>query len=656
MISPIMDRSLELSRIRRLDEMTQAADNWLEEENVSKVKDGQRFEPKKNVSFFSTTAFKECHKDDRIEIVNAVAKRLSASRQKKELTVLFLARTHDAITKAANKQRKSLATIAEKQIKEGQWNDRLKTIPSAVLIHRIVPFLQRPVENPPALSYVFDLHDANRTDAFAETYLDSYVGSRSRAAVRFQALKMLTVSPQFVNNKVNILLRQIQTTLPILARTDDTTPSCFALCPTDNERLIGLLQKSSQENFKPFVELNNATNTDNWSFHAIWCEIYKTKGTTNLTEDQERCLTGTINPTIRLFKEIQVMKHELAFTSYSPDLCAESPTIAKLPKVLLLHSLAPYLPKWDLGSLKDVNKSFNDSLSTPLCAHSGSGSIDSLTAFFEKYRDAAFDLEREKAHAGEFLEIFNAMTLKDQRTFRKLLWVVGEYKAANEKGETFSEQIVGKQSHILNDRAVLAKAHGMMLSLDTLKELADRFDEEGVDDAEIAAIQQDYQKIPWYVRERVDRLACAFIYGVNSVQGIVVNSRAQPTVFDLFSGFKKRGAEAKAYALACRLLAEGSFKLMSKDARTEGLRLSRTLSECSGHFQLDHVTARSAYAYYIKHPKAQNLLVKAVEILENCPGEGQNYIQGTASDKAGYSKPFDVRLFANLVYALAPFV
>jgi hypothetical protein len=643
MISPIMDRSLELSRIRRLDEMTQAADNWLKEESRSKITAGQLFEPGKTVSFFSTTAFKECHQVDRIEIENAVAKSLSKPRQKKQLTVLFLVHVHDAITKAANKQRKSLATVAIQQISGRQWNTRLKTIPSSILIRGIVPFLQHPVENPPALSYVFDLCEHNGTDAFAE----AYIGSRSRAAARFQALKTLTVSPKFVNDKADILLRQVLKTLTNLARTGDTPPSCFALCSTDNARLIGLLQKSSSEGLKTFVELNRASigSNNGLYFYETWLEVYKTKGTPNLTQDQERRLTGTIIPVIHLFKEMQKMKNELAFR-YSPDLLAESQTIAKLPESIFLRSLVPYLSERALKSLKGVNRAFNHILPTPLCTRVGSGSIHSLTAFFEKYRVTPFDLEKEKAHATEFLETFEALTLKDQRTFRKLLWLVGGHKVANAKDETFSDQILGKKSHSLGDRSYLTQAYSMMFSLGILKDLVDRFDRNGLDDAAMATIIQDYQKMPRYVRTRVNNLACIFTYG---------NMFPTPGGSGYFvsSGFEKRGVNAKAFALACRLLAEGNFKLLARDARSELLCLSRTLKDCASH--LDHVTVRSAYTYYIKHPKAKNLLIKAVEILVNCPGEGQTYMQGTASDKAGYPKPFDAVLFANLVYALAHF-
>jgi hypothetical protein len=747
MASPIMDRSLVLSRIRRLDEVTQAAGYWLEKENASKVKAGHRFEPKKTISFFSTTVFKECHKKDRIKIRSAVVERLSRPGQKKELTVLFLARMHDTIIKAADKQRKSLAKIAKRQIKKGAWVDHLKKAPSAVLMHRIIPFLQAPIENPPALSYVSDLCEDSRADAFTEICAETYVGRQSQAAVRFQALKMLTVSPQFINNEANILLRQVQTTLAMLARADTTTFFCFPLCSTDNERLIELLQESSKGGLKTFVELRNATIGNNGPrFNETWHAVYKNKNTPNLTEDRERCLMGTINPIICLFKEMQKMKIELAFgdlsgsrkelqeriknevqkgvkdelsysnpsgsrkelllrikkevqqrvkdklTSSDPsdlrkeiqermenelqqrvkdklassdlsdlrkeipkrmknELVAESPTIAKLPLVLLLHSLAPCLPEEDLESLKGVNKSFNHALATPFRTHPGSGSIDSLSAFFKQYKVAGFTFEREKTHAAEFLETFNAMTLKDQRTFRKLLWVAGGHKAANGKGETFSEQIIGRQHHAIGDRALLFTAYSMMASLDTLKELADRFDEEGLDDEETTTIEEEYQELPGHIKERVNKLAYVFIYGAMPPAQACCAGRVGkiPTR----NGFKKRGDQVKAYALACRLLAEGNFKLLSKDARDELFSLSRTLAE--SHDSLDPVTVRSAYGHHIKHPKTQTLLIKAIEVLENCPGEGQNYMQCDASDKAGYARPFNPQLFANLVYAFYDF-
>jgi hypothetical protein len=643
-----MDRSLALSRIRRLDEMTYAMDKWLVEKTQSNLNTDQLFEVRETVSFLSTTAFNKCHKDDRRKIESAVAKRLSRPRQKKELTVVILVHMRDAIVKSADKQRKSLETITVQQIEGGQWTNRLKTIPSSLLIFGIVPFLQHPVENPPALSYAFDLCDGNSADAFAE----AYVGSRSRAAARFQALKSLTVIPTFVNNEAVRLLKRSQKTLKMLARAETSTSSYFALYNTDNERLIKLLQNSSQGNFKTFNELSHAANA--FSFDQTWCTAFETMNTKTLTEDQERCLTGTIKPIICLFKEMQKMKNEHAFRSTSLDLCAESPTIVKLPERIFLRSLVPYLSKCDLRSLKRVRKGFYHTLPIPHCTHHGSGSTCSLTAFFYKYKGAAFNGKKEKEYAEGFLEAFNKMVPENQKAFIKMLWVAGGHKPKNAEGESFAERTLGKKQHTFADRIALSRANDMMSSRKKLIEFANSFDELGVDDAEMATIRADYDKLPIHVRAWVEKLACIFYTGNIPPRTVVVGGPAGGAVVNspVFTG---RGNHAKAYALACRLLADGNFELLPKAARDEMDGLLQVLRGLHAADNLNFGSATAAYTASIKHEKAKNLLIKAVEALENCPGNGERYMQNAARNPGNVHVPFNPVRFAGLVQALTQF-
>jgi hypothetical protein len=419
MTSSIMDRSLELSRIRRLDEAAKDAAGWLEEETRSKVEAGfaagiaayntitiiehnsgkkiphphhlppvqavtnrlfqkNEFllkESAKSISFFSATAFKECHREDRRGIKGTVKKLLRETRNKKdrkrEPTIIFLVHTRDALLQAIDKQREPLTKIAIQQIKKGEWVDRLKMIPSSILLHQIAPFLQPPVENPPALSYTFEFLGGNRADAFAEAYLDSFVGRQSRAAARFQALKRLTTISQLVNSqkipswmgtKQHSLFLQTTKLLSMLVRENSIRPSCFALCTTDKTSLEAVLQKSSQGSCAAFNGILHKTN--DIAFGCTWPKVYDSENLNKLSQDQADCLTGTIIPIIHLFKEMQKMKHKLAFTSYSPDLLAESPTIAKLSaKKIVQDSLVYSLTERDFRSLKRVNKGFYQTLS-----------------------------------------------------------------------------------------------------------------------------------------------------------------------------------------------------------------------------------------------------------------------------------------------------
>jgi hypothetical protein len=279
---------------------------------------------------------------------------------------------------------------------------------------------------------------------------------------------------------------------------------------------------------------------------------------------------------------------------------------------------------------------------------------DSLGAFFKKYKGAAFNGKKEKEYAKGFLETFNTMASEDQRAFRKMLWVSGGHQPKNAEGESFAERTLGKKQHTTADRTALSRANDMMNSRDKLKELANRFDEQGVDDAEMATIRGDYDKLPIHVRAWVEKLACIFYTGNipprtviagGPVGGVVVNSPA-------FTGL---GNHAKAYALACRLLAEGNFELLPKAARDEMDGLLQVLRGLHGAGNLNFGSATASYSGAIKHEKAKNLLIKAVEALENCPGNGEKYMQNAARNAANAHVPFNPGRFAALVQALTQF-
>jgi hypothetical protein len=674
MTSQIMDRSLDLSRIRRLDKAAQAADKWLEEETRYKVIK----RPEQTVShYISTTVFKECHQKDRTAIVTVVASMIIAktcekSRQKKEPPIVFFVHLRDAIINTINKQRKPLAAAAIRQIKKGEWVDHIKKVPSVVLIHGIVPFLQAPVENPPKLSYVFEFFGGNRADAFAQTYLDSYVGSQSRAGVRFQILKDLFTDPEIVNSqevdwsltKSDLLLAQTGKLLAILARESIIKPACFALCSADKDRLTLVMQRSTQRHC---TTLENALPEMNRTFYDIWHKVYDPLSVKKLSEKEEFCLTRTVIPMINLLKEIQKMKNELVFRS-SLDLLDKSPTIDMLPgKGIVRGFLVPHLTEHDFESLKGVNRAFYSTLSADPSANASSrpavthrskkreGTIDSLTAFFAERRGGSFNGKKEKAYAEDFRRVFSTLPPKEQRTYKKLLWVAGGHQGQSAWGEPFADRTISKKCHVKDDRTVLLRAYEMMLAREKLKEFAERFDGPDVDDVGMEKIQCDYMRLPPHIRGWIEKLAYIFINGDaprKTTSGSCYPNRGAIISAPIFTG---RSADAKAYALACRLLAEGNFELLPKAARRElnGLLAVLKVLHCSNN--LDPATAINLYTTSITHAKTQKLLTKAIEVLENCPGKGEKYLQSAATDKAGRLVPFNPERFTTLIETLSQF-
>jgi hypothetical protein len=405
MASNIMDRSLVFSSIRRLDKAFTAVDEWVESEMEHEIaqiaqksfvnnlnvavsnsptfsdrdqfvvardtifrlpkilaarllkKDESLFKNQENeISFFSTVSFNECHKEDRIAIEAAskelLGKITKGGQQKTKPAITFLVYARDAIFQAISNRRRTLKGKALEQIQAGKWVDRLKSLPNSILIYQIAPFLQPKIVIPVNIdahneyNFVYeDLSHGNNVEGLQRVYLDSYIGSKSRAAARFQALSNLTSA--FRPAETIVMLGMLGRRVAYI-----NIPSNISmlyqptLCPADLDRLIVVLRKTSK--YATFIA----------------CEKGIEKGSgKHLTHIQ--WYSDIANPILEgLFKKIQQMKNELAFTRGSADLCEECLRIGKLPGKLVRNSLVPYLQGPAFESLKGASRGFYNALNS----------------------------------------------------------------------------------------------------------------------------------------------------------------------------------------------------------------------------------------------------------------------------------------------------
>jgi len=229
---------------------------------------------------------------------------------------------------------------------------------------------------------------------------------------------------------------------------------------------------------------------------------------------------------------------------------------------------------------------------------------------------ALFDRKKtpKKFKADDFRAAFEALPEEEQSAFKNMLWVAGGHQAPSKKDKdkgSWASALIAKDKFDHEARKHLKAAFEMMKSRETLKEMSERLSEEGLAKEDIGYIKADfYDKLPAVVKTQVDKLGHA-----------IWRHEAGS------SKFKADKEMARPYALACKLLAEGSFVILSKENRKELAAMRKNLDDIStgttGNM-IPFASVTSTFNSLSEKPKA--LLAEAVGA----------FIRGSAKDGANY--------------------